>query len=79
MSQTFTIVVQNDGTIGFFADDGSFQEGATNIAQILKAIQTSGLTLDEIGQVENHRDPSDRILSRLHDEAHLGLYGHTHD
>jgi len=80
MSQTFKVAIlaNADGgfDIGFFAEDGSYQEGAQNIAALLAALQTEGFQIPEIGQVENHRAGADKALDRLHDTTHAGHHHH---
>jgi len=74
--QTFKIAIlsNDDGgfDIGFFAEDGSFQEGAENIAKLLSTLEAEGFSLPQIGQVENHRTGADKVLDRLHDTTHTG-------
>lgn len=66
--QTFKIVVTDDGQVGFFAEDGDFEQGKINIARFLQAIKAAGLNLDEVSDVEMHRHS--HVMAHLHDLTH---------
>ena len=66
--QTFRIVITDDGQIGFFAEDGSYQQGKQNIAALIALIQAQGIEFESIGQVEQHRHTEE--MTTLHDIAH---------
>jgi len=74
--QTFKIAILTNADggfdIGFFAEDGSYQDGAQNIAALLSALQTEGFEIPQVSEVENHRAGSDKVLDRLHDATHIG-------
>ena len=66
--QTFRIVITDDGEIGFFAEDGTFEQGKRNIAALIALLQAEGIEFESIGQVEQHRHSDE--LTQLHDIAH---------
>ena len=66
--QTFRIVVTDDGEIGFFAEDGTFDQGKGNIAALIALLQAEGIEFESIGQVERHRHSTE--MAQLHDIAH---------
>ena len=66
--QTYRIVITDDGQIGFFAEDGSYQQGKQNIATLIALIQAQGIEFESIGQVEQHRHTDE--MATLHDIAH---------
>ena len=66
--QTFSIVITDDGQIGFFAEDGTYQQGKQNIAALIASIQAQGIEFESIGQVEQHRHSDE--MATLHDIAH---------
>ena len=66
--QTFRIVITDDGEIGFFAEDGTYQQGKQNIAALIALIQAQGIEFESIGQVEQHRHSDE--MAPLHDIAH---------
>lgn len=68
MAQTFEIVVTDAGEVGFFATDGTYQEGAENIAKLLQAMETNGASIDAVGQVEQHAHSPQ--MAELHAKAH---------
>lgn len=79
--QTFKVVLREkeDGSgidMGFFAADGTYEQGVDNLNKILAALQANGVDLANVSQVENHRAGGDRVLDRLHDTSHE--HGHHH-
>ena len=66
--QTFRIVITDDGDIGFFAEDGTFDAGKQNIAALVALLQAEGIEFESIGQVERHRHSTE--MTHLHDIAH---------
>ena len=66
--QTFRIVITDEGEIGFFAEDGSFDQGKGNIAALIALLQAGGIEFESIGPVERHRHGDE--MARLHDIAH---------
>ena len=69
MSQKFTVVVSDDGQIGFFDQNGSYAEGKDNILTMLAALNAAGIEAPTDVKVEQHRH-DDPLTSRLHDLAH---------
>ena len=66
--QTFRIVITDDGEIGFFAEDGTFDQGKQNITVLIALLQAEGIEFESIGPVERHRHSDE--MAHLHDIAH---------
>lgn len=49
------IVIQQDGGISIFTDDGSFADGAKNINAIFAALQAQGVKIEKQTAPEQHR------------------------
>ena len=71
------LVISPTGEIGLFSDEGTFDEGKVKIESLIKQMQSAGMSMDEIGQVEQHRhDPDGR---HVHLEEHAGQdHDHHH-
>jgi hypothetical protein len=82
MSQEITVVIapQEDGSIevGFFAQDGTYEQGVENINALLAQIAADGAQIVDRSQVENHRLQDDEVMNRLHDVTHEHLHSHRH-
>jgi len=80
--QTFkiAIVANEEGgfDVGFFAADGSFQEGTENIAALLKALASENFEIPAVSDVDNPRAGSDTVMDRLHDVTHAVGHHHHH-
>lgn len=52
------------GEIHVYADNGTFQEKAPQIAKIFTALSNGGIKFESMGEVErhNHDDPAHRLL-----------------
>lgn len=62
------IVVEPNGKISLFSDEGTFGEGKEKIESLLSYLQAQGIDLADISPVEQHR----------HDEEGLHAHNHTH-
>ncbi len=51
---TFRIAILNNGKIGIFGENGTFDQGRIAIDQILNVIQAAGVQITERTPVENH-------------------------
>lgn len=72
--QTFTVVISDDLQVGFFAQDGTFEDGQRNLKALLALLDTEGSKVKEAGDIEQHRHTDE--MNHLHDLSHAG--GHSH-
>jgi len=68
-------IVIKDGKLGFFTEDGTFEEGSAAILALKQRLGLAGLTVALDGPVEQHRH--DDQPARTYSEQ--GQLGHTHD
>jgi hypothetical protein len=66
---TFRIAILNNGKIGIFGENGTFDQGRIAIDQILNVIQAAGVQITERTPVENHLE-FDAVLTETHDWIH---------
>lgn len=66
------IVVTPEGKIQVFIDEGTFEEGRKKIEQVFKGLQINGITLDDIGPIEQHRHEDGTV------HTHSNEMGHNH-
>ena len=62
------IIISADGQVGFFTQSGTFEDGVSAIADIIKQLKAAGIELDEGSGPEQHR----------HDEIHIHTHSETH-
>lgn len=49
------IVIESNGKVSIFSEEGSFEAGAAKIKDLLAKLEAAGLQLSDVGQIESHR------------------------
>lgn len=63
------IVITQDGQIGLYTEEGTFEQGVEKLAALLAALQAQGVQLVEVGEPEQHRHDGEHVHAHTHTEA----------
>ena len=80
MLSTFRIHISPEGQLNVFADKGTFEERAPQLAALLQTLADNGIAFESVGAVEQHRhdDPRDRLLAASGLHTHGDGHYHQH-
>jgi len=64
------IIITPDGEIGFFADEGTFDQASEKLEMLKQDLQALGLALTDIGKIEQHKHDQEHAHTHATAEAH---------
>jgi hypothetical protein len=77
MAQKVRIVVDSEGSVGFFTEQGTLETGKVQIKMLVDLFAQNGIKFSEVGEVEQHRHDDPRQV-HLEVHSHDGQGPHSH-